>query len=309
MRNTIKTILSRFILLVTGISFSTFVTAQVTVDSTKEGSHFKLSGSYLSNSVYNGRKDSLATPYLTPSFGYFDKSGFYISASLSYLASATESHIDLFSLDAGYDLDLTNKFSGSVYANKSFYNSASTAIKSDISGSIGASLTYDLNVLQLTAGADLLFAQKTDIAVNIVAAHAFHFGEPGNLFIITPSFTANMSTLNFYEGYTNRKLGKKANQSNPNAASVTSTTTVNNTSKFPLLNYELSVPFTYDAKKFGLFFTPSFALPKNPIYTTTTTTVKLRNGTQSTMVQDSTPQSERAIDNTFYFELGLYIKF
>jgi len=43
MRNTIKMILSRFILLVTGISFSTFVTAQVTVDSTKEGSHFKLS--------------------------------------------------------------------------------------------------------------------------------------------------------------------------------------------------------------------------------------------------------------------------
>ncbi len=308
MGNTIQMILSRFTLLVAGISFSTLVTAQVKTDSTKEASHWKLSGSYLSNSVYNGRKDSLATPYLTPSFGYFDKSGFYISASLSYLASATESHIDLFSLDAGYDFDLTNKFSGSVYANKSFYNSASTAIKSDISGSIGASLTYDLNVLQLTAGADLLFAQKTDIAINIGAAHAFHFGEPGNLFTVTPSFTANMSTLNFYEGYTNRKLGKKANQANPNAT-VTSTTTVNNTNKFPLLNYELSVPFSYDAKKIGFFLTPAFALPKNPIYTTTTTTIKPRNGTQSTMVQDSTPPSERAIENTFYFELGLYIKF
>lgn len=288
---------------------TTLLVAQAKQDSTKEGSHFKLSGSYLSNAVYNGRKDSLATPYLTPSLGYFDKSGFYISGSLSYLVSATESHIDLFSLDAGYDFDLTNKFSGSVYANKSFYNSASTAIKSDINGSIGLSLTYDFDILQLNAGADLLFAQKSDIAVNIGAAHAFHFGEANNLFTITPSFTANMSTLNFYEGYTNRKLGKKANQANPNAASVTSTTTVNNTSKFPLLNYELSVPFTYDAKKFGLFLTPAFALPKNPIYTTTTTTIKLRNGTQSTTVQDSTPQSERAIENTFYLELGLYIKF
>ena len=41
-------------------------------------SYFKASASYLSNAVYNGRQDSLVTPYITPSLGYYDKTGFYI---------------------------------------------------------------------------------------------------------------------------------------------------------------------------------------------------------------------------------------
>lgn len=307
--NPLKRSSFRFILFVTGLFCSTLLFSQVKrTDSTKNGSYFKLSGSYLSNLVYNGRKDSLLTPYITPSLGYYDKSGFYLSGSLSYLSSSTDSHIDLFSLDAGYDFDITSKFSGTVYANKSFYNKASTAIKSDITASIGSSVTYDFDLLQLTGGADLLFAAKPDIAVDLGLAHAFYFGEHNNLFSITPSFTANMSTLHFYEGYTNRKIGKNATKANPNAASATSTTTVNGGSKFTLLNYELSLPLAYDAKKFGFFFTPSFALPQNPIYTTTTTVVKLRNGSQSEITQDSTPQSEKKISNTFYLELGLYVK-
>ncbi len=310
MYHTLLRIPSRFILLLIILSCATsLVVAQdKKTDSSKQESYFKLSASYLSNSVYNGRKDSLLTPYITPSFGYYDKSGFYVSGSLSYLSNVTESRIDLFSLDAGYDFDLGSKFSGSVYANKSFYNQASTAIKSDIKGSLGLSMSYDLDFVQLTGGSDILFADKADFALNFGIAHAFYLGDPDNLFTITPSATTNMSTLHFYEGYTDRKVGKKVNQANPNAASVTSTTTVNN-NKFTLLDFELSVPLTYDAKKFGLFLTPTFALPQNPVYTTTTSVVKLRSGAQSSLTQDSTPPSEKRIENTFYLELGLYIKF
>ena len=57
----------------------------------------------LSNSIYNGRKDSVATPYITPMIGYYDKSGFFIDASLSYLAKAGSSRIDMYNIDAGYD--------------------------------------------------------------------------------------------------------------------------------------------------------------------------------------------------------------
>jgi len=46
-------------------------------------SYFSATVSFLSNSVYNGRKDSVATPYLTPMLGYYDKSGFFIDASWS----------------------------------------------------------------------------------------------------------------------------------------------------------------------------------------------------------------------------------
>ena len=299
-----------YLILLIGCTFQfSFLIAQdKKTDTAKKVSYFKFSGSYLNNALYNGRKDSLLTPYINPSVGYFDKSGFYISGSISYLATSAASRIDLFAFDAGYDFDFTDKFSGTVYANKSFYNKASTAVKSDIKGSIGGSLSYDFDLLQLSAGSDITFSQKTDIAFNFVLAHAFYFGEEHKVFSITPSVSTNMSTLNFYEGYTNRKVGKKANQANPNAASVTATTVVNN-NKLTLLDYEVSAPFTYDAEKFGIFFTPTIAIPQNPIYTTTTTTIKLRNGTQSSVTQDSTLQSEKKIENTFFFELGVYFKF
>jgi hypothetical protein len=271
-------------------------------------SYFKGSGSYLSNAVYNGRQDSLITPYITPSVGYYDKSGFYAAASLSYLSNSSGSRIDLFSLDAGYDFSLNDQWSGSVYAEKSFYNQSSTAIQSDIKGSLGGNLTYDFGLLQCTAGTDLLFAKKADISANFGLAHAFTLGEEGSLFTISPTVFANLSTLHFYEGYTNRKAGKKAAQLIPNLQSVEAITTVNN-NKFTLLDYELSLPITYDGEKMGFYITPTYAIPQNPIYTTTTTTIKLRNGTQTSQTVDSTPQAEKNLQNNFYLELGFYIKF
>ena len=271
-------------------------------------SYFKASASYLSNAVYNGRQDSLVTPYITPSLGYYDKTGFYISGYVSYLSNASGNRIDLFALDAGYDFNVNDKLSGSVYAEKSFYNQASTAIQSDIKGSIGGNLSYDLGLLQITGGSDILFAQKADISANIGLAHAFNIGEEGSLFSITPSVITNLSTLHFYEGYTNRKAGKKANQVIPNLQSIEITTTVLN-NKFTLLDYELSIPMAYDGKKVGFYITPTYAVPQNPIYTTTTTTIKLRNGTQTSQTVDSTPQEEKHLQNNFYVELGCYIKF
>lgn len=261
-------------------------------------SYFKASASYLSNAVYNGRQDSLVTPYITPSLGYYDKTGFYISGYVSYLSNSSGNRIDLFALDAGYDFNVNDKLSGSVYAEKSFYNQASTAIQSDIKGSIGGNLSYDLGLLQITGGTDILFAQKADISANIGLAHAFNIGEEGNLFSITPSVITNLSTLHFYEGYTNRKAGKKASQIIPNLQSIEVTTTVNN-NKFTLLDYEISLPVTYDGKKMGFYITPTYAIPQNPIYTTTTTVVKLRNGTQTSQTVDSTPIAEKNLQIIF----------
>ena len=271
-------------------------------------SYFKADASYLSNYVYNGRQDSLKTPYLTPTIGYYDKSGLWVSGSLSYLANPADSRIDLYSLDIGYDFDLSDHFSGSVYADKSFYNDASTVINSALKGSIGSSISYDLDFLQVNAGIDILFSTKADIATNIGLSHAFYIGDIGSLFTITPTITSNLSTLHYYEGYANKKAGKKANQIIPNLQSITVETTVNN-KQFTLMDYEISLPFTYDSKKIGFFITPTFAIPKNPIYTTTTTTIKLRNGTQTSQTADSTPREEKNLANSFYAEIGCYLKF
>ena len=273
-----------------------------------DSSYFKLSVGYLSNYVYTGRKDSLITPYISPSLGYYDKSGFYISGTLSYLSSGPYKSIDLFSLDIGYDFTATDKFSGSVYANKSFYKQTSTTITSDIKGSLGGSVSYDLDFLLASGGVDMILGTKTDFGLNVGLSHAFSFGSNDDLFTIAPSVYSYLSTLHFYEGYTNRKTGKANKQFNPNLASSVSTTTVDSDTGLTLLDYEVSLPLTYDRKKVGFYLTPTIAIPKNPIYTTTTTVNKLPGGATNTIVSNSTPQSEKNLSTVFFVELGLYIK-
>jgi hypothetical protein len=118
-------------------------------DDIESKSYWKLMTSYLSNSVYYGRTDSLATPYFTPSLTYYGKSGFYVGGSFSVYTGVGKKRIDLYAIDLGYDFDFNENLSGSIYANRSFYNSNSTAIKSDIYSSAGANLSYDFSFLQI----------------------------------------------------------------------------------------------------------------------------------------------------------------
>jgi len=270
-------------------------------------SYFKVSGNYLTNSVYYGRKDSLPMPYFTASAGYYDKSGFYVSGSLSYLSSKGANRIDYSAIDLGYNFTVSEQFSGSVYGNKSWYNQSSTAITSDIKGSMGSLLSYDLNMIQINGGADITFASKTDIGFNLGLSHDFIFGKAGDQFSMEPSFSANWSSLHSYEGYLSRKLGKKANGAPVGAATSTVTTVQNN--KITLLDYELWVPFIYETKSIGFMFTPTLAIPKNPIYTTTTVTTRLNNGSSNSVTTNSTPQSEIKLSNNFYAEFEIFFKF
>ena len=234
--------------------------AQSTQDKDTTKSYFKASLGYLSNAVYNGRQDSIVYPYITPTFGYYDKSGFYVNGSLSYLAASTEKRIDLFTLEVGYDFDIATNFSGGIYADKYFYNTASTNVKSDIKGVAGASFSYDFDVLQLSAGTDILFATKKDFSLNAGIGHAFTIGNEGNQWTINPTATVNASTLNFYEGYTNRRAGKNAQKNGANAGTVTSVTTITNRSNgLTLLDYELALPISYDAPKWGFVGRPVLA--------------------------------------------------
>jgi len=281
--------------------------AQQKSDSTHTQSYFKASLDYLSNAVYNGRKDSTVLPYITPTLGYYNKSGWYVSASAAYAAAANENRIDYFSLDAGYNFSINN-FSGDVRANKTFYNAQSTAIKSDIKGGFGTDLSYDFNFLQLGASADVIFDNKTDVAFNTNIAHAFTWGPDKQQWSLTPTLAANFSSLYFYEGYTSRRVGKAIKKNNPNVVSVKATTIVPNPG-ITLLDYEASMPLTYDAKNWGFAITPTYAIPVNKIETTTTATYTLKNRSTITTTNNTTPASEKQLSNTFYLECSIYLKF
>ena len=271
-------------------------------------SYLKLMSSYLSNSIYYGRTDSLALPYFTPSLTYFNKSGFYVGGSLSIYTGIGKKRIDLYSIDLGYDFDLNEHLSGSIYANKSFYNSNSTAIKSDISSSAGANLSYDFSYLEINAGTDVLFSQKSDIGFNFGLSKTIEIGDSENGVALTPYFTTYFSTLHFYEGYTSRKSGRILARSFPNFQSSQSVTVVNNPG-IKLMDYEFSLNLDIEQEKWGGFIYPCLAIPRNPIYSTTNTTVKLINGTQYSTSNNSTPYSEKALKSRFFVEAGLYLKF
>lgn len=277
-------------------------------DSITKKSYFKFATGYLTNYVYNGRKDSITTPYITSSIGYFNKKGFNTSFSGYYLNASNVHRFDFFSLDINYNHFFTNNFSAGLIANRTFYNTSSSTLSSNIKGDLGANIDYDFGILELYLEGEALVSQKTDFALDIELEHEFTIKNGKDEFNVTPTFDINSSTLNYYEGYLNKKIGKKVWHNNSGISKVNAVTTVND-NRFTLLDYEFSVPMNYQTKQFVFFLIPTYAIPKNTIHTTTITTTKLNSGVESVVTKNSTTESERNLKNNFFAEFGMYYKF
>lgn len=295
------------ILLIFFISYQA-ISQESTSKKAERESYFKLDLNYLNDLVYLGRKDSIAVPYLTATVGYYHRSGLFLTGALSYLPSPSESRIDLFTLNAGYDFEINNIFSGSIYGEKYFYNQSSNSIKSDIKGILGASITANLAAVRFGVDAGISMAAKTDFTTTLGASHLFTIGEEDNSFSLNPTFNVNFSTLNFYEGITNKKFGRKHLINNPTYLSISSTT-IASKQGFNLMEYEISIPLEYKRNNLVFYLTPYYAIPKNPITTTSNATITLRNGTIIKQQIDSTPWSEKNLSSLFYFEAGLNYSF
>ena len=261
-------------------------------------SYFSAGISYLSNAIYNGRKDSVATPYLTPMLGYYNKSGFFIDGSLSYLARSGSSRIDLFNIEAGYDYNLGN-FDGEIVAAKPFYSSQSTNVKSQITGSLSASGGYDFTYIKPTVSAGLNFGTKTDYVLSFGLEHTFYFLH--DKLQLTPTFLANGSTQNYYGAYYNKRKvgGKKKN----GGIVYDVTATVENASQFKILDDECSLPLIYIVHKFSFIVTPAYAWPVNPALVAITR--KPETGPGATI----TRTAKENTSNTFYCSVGMTYKF
>ncbi len=258
--------------------------------------YFAASLGYISNATYNGRKDSLATPYINTTVGYYAKSGFFADAGISYLAQSGSSRIDLFSLEAGYDFSKGN-FDGSVSASKLFYNKNSTNVKSEVTGTLTVLTGYDLNFIKPTLEAGINFGTNPDYFLTLGLEHSFT-AAAGKL-QITPGMVANGSTQNFYTSYYNKRKvgGRKKN------AGVTYDVTadVQDAKKFKLLDYETTLAFVYTCHKFSFVLTPGYVIPVNPAVIVTT--IKPTNGLAGT-----TRTNTETISNTFYISAGITLK-
>ena len=268
-------------------------------------SYFKPGLTYLSNSVYSGRKDSATISFITPGIEYADKSGFNFSASASCLLSGNVHRIDLFTLGVGYDFNINKQWDVSLSAGKDFYNDSSKAIQGGTKGSMGVSMTYDLDFVQLGGGAEMMFAETNQYSGNISIAHSFDFGkEDTAAWSITPAIKANYGTQDFIDQNIKRKLKRKSQVTNKKNS--VETNIIGGTNAFSILDYECSLPISFSGKKWSISLTPTYSIPLNPI-TTITKTTTYQNGVQ--VGQPVTSVERENLSNSFYFEVELCWKF
>lgn len=266
------------------LSFSAFSQE----DSTQSKSpSLKFDLNYISNSVYLGRKDSSTLSYVTPGIFYTASSGFFASATLSFLTQ--ESRMDAASLEAGYEYAKGN-LDASLSAAKLFYNNQSVNVKSNESAGLNAYLTYETPYVTPVLNASTSFGNnQPDYFAGFGLEHSFYAGNT----TITPSATANGGTQHFYNGYYKlRKGGKKK------SATASVTQEVFNASAFKILDYELSAELTCKVKNISFYVTPFYAIATNP--NVIVTTLYRPNGT----VLSSQPKTEN-LSNSFYCTVGL----
>lgn len=260
--------------------------------SSKNDSFFLTDISYINDAVFMGRRDSIKAPYVFPSIGYYDKSGFFMDASASYLTRSDENRVDLFLLSAGYlfsDLLLSGGISGTGY----FFNGDSYNVRSETVGDISGFLTIDLKTIEISLLASTFFndGSSADIFTGLLVGHTF--SNTDDTFLISPSIAVYGGSQNFYEAYYNTsRLGnrKGAGQGqNSNAGStVINEVIIEEASKFNILTVELSLPLQYYYNQFIFSFNPVLALPQSAATITTEDAV---------IAED--------LESVFYFSLGI----
>lgn len=293
-----------------GAVFSQTPVTKGNVAAPTAASFFKSSVSYLSNAVYQGRKDSAVISYITPSINYVNKHGFNITGALSYAPNSGINEIELVSIEAGYEHRFNSSFSGNAFAAAYFYNQFSTAVQAEKTGGAGFGIDYSpKDIFVLSADMGVSISKKPDIATSVSLGHPFYFGSEGHDWSIVPHAAMVAGTQDYYQNYyTNikfnrairakqgigRGIGNREVTSSSNNSTSSTTLTIVSARGFKVMSYEFAIPINYDEKKWGLFFTSTYAVPVNPLTYT-------ESGS-------ATPITEH-LTNSFYIAGGGYVKF
>lgn len=245
--------------------------------------------SYMNDAVFMGRRDSIAAPYILPSVGYYDSSGFFADASLSYLTATNEQRVDLFLLSAGYLFD-AKKWSGGLSATGYFFNKESYNVQSEMTANLSGLISYDLDVLAISLALNSFFnsGSSTDVFSEIMLNRVFYADD--RRLIMQPSFVVQLGTQNFYEAYyqSSRYGNRKGKGIGGQNQMSSSTLTLREATEFNLLNIGLSIPLQYHLSSFIFSFTPNLSFPQSSV------TIRL----------DDTVIEEK-LESIFYWSVGI----
>jgi hypothetical protein len=309
--------MKRYIILFAFLFTSLFSFSQISLlDSTETRPYAFTAGmNYISNYVYNGRSDSLKAPYFIPSLTFRHENGLSLSADLYILNNGVANGFDFLELNGSYNFNIFKNLSGGVSGTKYIINESSESFFGSLSYILGGFLNQDFGFCELNMGVDALVGTgNTDIRLSPGIERTWEWGNEDKRFKINPSLYAIYSTLNYFEGFTEIKnTNARARQKGRGPSSVNQPVIVSNTvvrnPGLTFMTYELSLPFSFETKKMGISFIPTFAIPKNPIFTNEITKVTFPNKTSKTTTIDDTYYSELHLSNVFYAQLNLYFKF
>ncbi|GCC53518.1 hypothetical protein SanaruYs_37630 [Chryseotalea sanaruensis] len=256
-------------------------------DSTIDKSELRIGVRYSSDYYYMGRADSAAAPYLSPSIGYYHKSGLSIRSSLSYLTASGEGRIDLYTLSGGYDY-YGEKVAAGFSVSEYFFNDLSYAVQAEMSTYFNAYTGYDFSAFMLYVDASLGFSEGTDVFLGAEINRTFYAVK--NKLRITPAVYINAGTQKYYSEYYNMRStqtgtgkGKGGKQSVP-----IQDVQILESEKFQVLDYEADLQISYKIRNVRFFISTTWTFPVNP----------------ATIVTD-TGANEEDLKNGFYWSSGV----
>lgn len=266
-------------------------------DSIVDKSEFRVGVRYSSDYYYMGRADSAKAPYLSPSIGYYHKSGLFIRSSLSYLTASDEGRIDLYTLSGGYDY-YGKKVAAGFSVSEYFFNDLSYAVQAEMNTYLNAYAGYDFSAFMVYADGSLGFSEGTDVFLGAEINRTFYGLK--NRLRITPAVYINAGTQKYYsEYYSSRSTqtgsghGKGKGQGQGGSTSPpTQTVQTLESDKFQILDYEADLQVSYKIQNVRFYVSSTWTFPINP----------------STVVSDQGTYEEE-LRNGFYWSSGLRVTF
>lgn len=239
-----------------------FFTASAQSDSTKNSKpKFKLSLNYNTGLNYYGRTDSLKSSGFFPMAELWFTPKFYVNAAPVFVNNKVQRFDYAGTVTTlGYQ-SVTRKWITSIYLSKPFYKSSSELVQSALKAQSGAALSFLNKYLNLNAGGDVKFSDKTDYGATAGGDHLIRIGNKDkSVLVFDPSFYAYAGTQNFQQTYRKKISGGTLLLPTTSEQQVTEQTT-----RFNVLSYEASMPVVYAKQKWTFIANPAYVLPQNLI--------------------------------------------
>ena len=235
-----------------------FLNAQTEQAAEKKKTEFKISANYNTGLNYYGRVDSLHSSGFFPLAELWFNESFYINAAPVFVNNAAASFQYAGTITSiGYQFKSNDKWLGNIYLVKPFYQESSKLVQSALKAQTGMTLTWLNKAVNVTAGADAKFSDKTDFGVTAGLDHIFRYQiNDKSVLVIDPSAYINAGTQQFTNSYLKRTSGFLFFPGNEQVITESA-------QKFNILSYEFSAPVIFATGKLQLLFTPAYVIPQN----------------------------------------------